>query len=150
MDLKWMEFAKAELGVKEAPGPVNTPTVVAYYQDAVHQKQADSVPWCAAFVGAMLVRAGIRPSGSLLARSYLGWGERLTEPRYGCIVIFSRGKGMGHVAFFIEDNEDGTIKVLGGNQADAVNFRDYPKERVLGYRWPGRTPMRDEPKQEVA
>ena len=58
-------------------------------------------PFLLAFVGAMLARAGIEPSGSLAARSYLTWGIKLGAPRQGCIVVLKRGKGwQGHVAFF--------------------------------------------------
>ena len=49
---KWLELARAELGTKEMPGPLSNPTVVSYYLDAVGSRQADAVPWCAAFVGA--------------------------------------------------------------------------------------------------
>lgn len=28
------------------------------------------------------------------------------------------------------------LLVLGGNQGDAVNVRSFPRERVIGYRWP--------------
>ena len=43
----------------------------------------DEVPWCAAFVGACLERAGIASTRSLMARSYLGWGAgaRRRPPR---------------------------------------------------------------------
>ena len=135
---KWYELALAERGVKEAPGAANNPTVRAYYKDAGHPEVAhDSVPWCAAFVGAMLARAGIEPSGSLAARSYLSWGRRLERPRQGCIVVFKRGNAswQGHVTFF--DHEESRLLVcIGGNQSDRVCFAPYPKSRVLGYRWP--------------
>jgi uncharacterized protein (TIGR02594 family) len=133
----WYALALAERDVKEAPGAADNPTVRAYYRDAGHpQVKHDSVPWCAAFVGAMLARSGIAPSGSLAARSYLDWGVRLATPRQGCIVVLKRGKGwQGHVTFF--DREDNGLYVcLGGNQSDKVCFAPYRKSLVLGLRWP--------------
>jgi uncharacterized protein (TIGR02594 family) len=84
----------------------------------------------------MLKRAGVAPSGYLAARSYLKWGQKLAKPIPGAIVVFSRGNPtQGHVAFFEKDNGS-SIRVLGGNQSDAVTLANYPKSRVLGYRWP--------------
>jgi uncharacterized protein (TIGR02594 family) len=135
---EWYSLALAERGVKEAPGPANNPVVQAYYSDAGHPETIhDSVPWCAAFVGAMLARAGLATSGSLAARSYLKWGRNLERPRQGCIVVLKRGNSswQGHVAFFVRE-EGRALVCLGGNQSDRVSFATYPKARVLGYRWP--------------
>ena len=130
----WLTLARAELGVREVPGSGNNPRVVDYFADAAHPEiKRDSVYWCAAFVGAMLKRAGIEPSGSLMARSYLNWGIELKEPRVGCIVVFKRGAPpSGHVAFYL----GGSIKVLGGNQSDAVTIATYRRSSLLGFRWP--------------
>lgn len=133
----WYELALAERGVKEAPGAANSTVVRTYYRDAGHPEvKHDSVPWCAAFVGAMLARAGLEPTGSLAARSYLSWGEKLARPRQGCIVVLKRGKGwQGHVTFF-DREQNGLLVCLGGNQSDKVCFATYRKSLVLGYRWP--------------
>jgi uncharacterized protein (TIGR02594 family) len=133
---KWYELALAERGVKEGEGAADNPKVQVYYRDAGHPEvKHDSVPWCTAFVGAMLKRAGIKPSGELSARSYLSWGKKLTTPRQGCIVVLRRGSWQGHVTFL--DREEGTKLVcLGGNQSDRVCFATYPKSKVLGFRWP--------------
>jgi uncharacterized protein (TIGR02594 family) len=135
---KWYELALAERGVKEAAGPADNPTVQGYYRDAGHPEvKHDAVPWCAAFVGAMLARAGIKPSGELAARSYLSWGRKLAAPRRGCVVVLRRGGSswQGHVTFF-EREEGAKLVCLGGNQSDSVCFATYPKSKVLGYRWP--------------
>ena len=135
---EWFALALAERGVKEAPGSANNPVVQAYYRDAGHpETRHDSVPWCAAFVGAMLARVGLQPSGSLAARSYLKWGRQLERPHAGCIVVLKRGNSswQGHVAFFVREEGRGLV-CLGGNQTDRVSFATYPKARVLGYRWP--------------
>ena len=52
------ELAKSEVGTMEwAEG--SNPKVVAYYRDAgFPEVKDDAVAWCAAFVGAMIKRAG--------------------------------------------------------------------------------------------
>jgi uncharacterized protein (TIGR02594 family) len=134
---KWLALARKEVGVKESPGFENNKIVQQYYVDAGSGRMPDSVPWCAAFVGAMLKRAGLKGTGLLAARTYLNWGIKLAKPKPGCIVVFERGNSrwQGHVAFYIKDV--GThVRVLGGNQADMVSYSDYPKSKLLGYRWP--------------
>lgn len=134
----WYQLALGERGVKEAPGAADDPVVQAYYKDAGHPEvRHDSVPWCAAFVGAMLKRAGLKPTGELNARSYLTWGKKLNSPKQGCVVIFSRGGSawQGHVTFFDHWQGDKLV-CLGGNQSDRVCFASYPKSRALAYRWP--------------
>lgn len=135
------DLAQAEIGTVEWTKGDN-PKVLAYFRDAGHpQVTNDETAWCAAFVGAMLHRAGMPTSGSLAARSYLAWGEPVdrADAREGDIVIFSRGSSswQGHVGFFVRDNGD-TITVLGGNQSNAVNRRGYgvnsQTSKLLGIR----------------
>lgn len=97
------------------------------------------IPWCAAFANAVLNKAGYHGTGSLLARSFLGYGIPTTYPREGDIAVFSRGKNSsaGHVGFYVgEETVDGVkyIKVLGGNQNKEVSVAYYPADKLLGYR----------------
>lgn len=138
----WMAEARALIGLKEIVGSKHEPRIVKFFADAGHPwVKDDETAWCAAFVNAMLKRVGIEGTGSLAARSFLDWGEKLDKPRVGCIVVFSRGnpKGwQGHVGFYV--GEDKTyVHVLGGNQSNAVNISRYSKARLLGYRWPKQT-----------
>ncbi|WP_323855202.1 TIGR02594 family protein [Xenorhabdus koppenhoeferi] len=94
-----------------------------------------SPPWCAAYVGAMLKRVGVRSTRFESAKSYLEWGMPLKEPHYGCVAVFSR-EGGGHVVFVVGVAENGDVVVLGGNQSDEVNIRSFLRSRVSGYRWP--------------
>lgn len=131
------ELAKAEIGTVEWTNG-NNPKVLAYFRDAGHPEVPnDETAWCAAFVGAMLHRAGIPNTGSLLARSYLEWGEPVdrADAREGDIVIFSRGSSswQGHVGFFVRD-AGSLITVLGGNQSNAVSQRPYGAKSLLGIR----------------
>ena len=127
--------AKADEGVWEwAKG--DNPRVLAYYKEAGVPQTRDEVPWCAAFVGAVLARCGVQGTGSLLARSYESWGQAvaLSEARPGDIVVLSRGAPwQGHVAFY--DRMDGDkIYLLGGNQGNQVNITAYPVARVVAVR----------------
>ena len=132
---KWLHLARAELGTKEAPGPANNPDVVQYYVDAVGKKHQDEIAWCAAFVGAMLRRAGRQGTNSLLARSYLKWGAPC-QPIIGAICILRRGEPwQGHVGF-VDAVHDDTVTIIGGNQGNAVTRARFSKAKVLGYRWP--------------
>lgn len=130
--------AAKEIGTVEVPGAGNNPKIVAYYRDAGHPEvKHDSVPWCAAFVGSMLFRLNLPHTGKLNARSYLSWGRevRLDEAVRGDVVVFKRGDSewKGHVGFFDSQTAQ-SIRVLGGNQRDAVNIKAYPKSKLLGIR----------------
>lgn len=96
--------------------------------------------WCAAFVNATLSEDNIPGSESvsdhpLMARSFLKWGNKVTKPRFGDIVIFERGESgwKGHVGFFIKEQGEHYI-VLGGNQNDMVSQRPYPINKLLAIR----------------
>lgn len=136
---KWLVMARAEVGVKEWKGRKHNPKIVAYFKDARHPgMKNDETPWCAAFVGAMLERCGVPSSGSLAARSYEKWGEAC-EPAVGCVVTLWRGSPtswQGHVGFYVGGAGSGRIRILGGNQNDAVNIQSFPEHRVTSYRRP--------------
>lgn len=96
--------------------------------------------WCAAFVNSTLQQAGIKGTGSNLARSFLNFGTPVDTPAHGDIAVFSRGapgSGLGHVGFVDKLNPDGTIRMLSGNHGNAVGFGNYPTAGLLGYRHPG-------------
>ena len=144
-EFPWMAIAEGEKGVSEVPGMGNNPRVLEYLRATSGLGSAarsrDETPWCSAFVNWCLAQAGIPGTRSALARSWLDWGQPTEVPRQGCIVVFSRDVKFGHVGFYL--GEIGTeIKVLGGNQHDAVtrifqvSEKLYPKANLLGYRIP--------------
>lgn len=93
--------------------------------------------WCAAFVNSTLKQSGMEGTGSNMARSFLEWGQPVDQPQRGDLAVFSRGDPngpYGHVGFFDGYNEDGTIRVLGGNQGDSVSIANYGTDRLLGFR----------------
>lgn len=95
-----------------------------------------TVAWCAAFMNAVLDKAGSKGTGSLAARSFLDWGTAVDKPSYGDVVVLKRGNNssQGHVGFYEGENPDGTIRVFGGNQGNRVGTDNYRRENVLGYR----------------
>jgi uncharacterized protein (TIGR02594 family) len=140
---RWLELAWGDLGVAEAAGPASNRNVVRYYAEVGHAAVTDdAVAWCAAFLGACLERAGIGSTRSLMARSYLSWGEALTEERHGAVAVLSRGAdpSLGHVGFLVGTTPSNLI-LLGGNQGDAVRVEAFPRSRLLGLRWPPSPPV---------
>lgn len=134
---KAYELALKEQGVVEwAKG--SNPKINKYFADAGHLNIVDDdVAWCAAFVGAMLARAGIKPTGMLTARSYLKWGTPvdLADARPGDIVVIPRGSSswQGHVFFFVK-RSGAFVDGLGGNQSNTVNIQRYSAKTILGIR----------------
>ncbi|HVX37096.1 MAG TPA: TIGR02594 family protein [Hyphomicrobium sp.] len=134
----WLAAAWAEFGVREIPGKEDAPEILRYFREAGDTSiETEATPWCAAFLGAMLKRAGYTGTGSLLARSYLDWGDALDAARLGAVAVLSRGDdpNAGHVGFLLS-NTNGKIYLLGGNQGDAVTVAGFDKTRLLGLRWP--------------
>ena len=130
-------LAEKEIGTWEWKDGHN-PKILAYFKDAGHpQIKDDETAWCAAFVGAMLKRSGSQGTGSLVARSYLNWGEPvdLADAKPGDIVVFARGNStwQGHVGFFVK-RQGAFIEVLGGNQSNQVNIQRYSTANLLGVR----------------
>lgn len=136
LEPKWMPIARGLIGVREIKGPEHAPEILQMWRDIKRGGiRNDETPWCAAFVGAVLERAGIVSSRFESAASYLTWGVQLAAPALGCVVVFTR-EGGGHVGFVVGQDQKGSLLVLGGNQSDAVNIRAFSRTRVSGYRWP--------------
>lgn len=135
-ELPWIKEARRFIGEREIKGKENNPLIVQWWKDIKRGGiKDDETPWCAAFAGAMLERAGIRSTRFESAKSYLDWGTELKEPVYGCVVVFTRTGG-GHVGFVVGRSYSGDLLVLGGNQNDAVSIAAFSPSRVSGYRWP--------------
>lgn len=123
---------KSMIGKTEADAAIRD-----YLQTGGQNLDPMTTAWCAAAVNSALEQGGSSGTGRLNARSFLDWGESVDEPQPGDIAVFSRGDPngwQGHVGFFDGYNEDGSIRVLGGNQGDAVSIASYPADRLLGFR----------------
>lgn len=144
-DPPWLTIAKREIGVRELPGERVNKRIVEYFSHTRLGGLAgdDSTPWCAAFVGFCLDTAGQKGTRRANARSYLDWGDKLEEPRVGCVAVLWRGSiesTAGHVGFFIESPKTHRVILLGGNQNNCVSYQEYGTGRVLEYRWPKGVP----------
>lgn len=134
----WFDIAVKEIGVKEVSGSGDNPRIVQYHKSttlSAPDASQDETPWCSSFVNWCVEKSGNAGTDSAWARSWLNWGKRTTTPVVGCIVVFERGAGFGHVGFFISKNST-AITILGGNMSNAVRIDDYPVSRLLGYRIP--------------
>jgi len=143
-DAPWIAVARGELGQRDYPGPRHNPRVIEYLNTTGFQANNDETSWCSAFVNWCISKAGLRGTNNAAARSWLTYGQALSSPRPGCIVILWRGSPSswkGHVGFFEGFDVGNRVRLLGGNQGGGVDWDEvcvttFPVERVLGYRWP--------------
>jgi len=146
MKITAYDLAHRFLGLQEAPGAVDNPQVLAMLQLDQSWPEADSVPWCSAFVNYICWLLRLPRSRSLRARSWLLVGHTVAiedaRPGFDLVVLKRDGlsepgpdvlKASGHVGFFA-GCEFEAVEVLGGNQGDAVSLRRYPTVRILGVR----------------
>ena len=147
---KWIVAAASEIGQREVEGAKSNPRIIEYRKVSQIDLPGDDgiVPWCAIFVNAMLARAGVKGSGSGMARSFaasIGF-ERLSQPIVGCVTVISsnRGAASGHVFFYTGENGL-MFQALGGNQDDAVSVSMFQKRRLVGHFWPKGVPHPAQP-----
>lgn len=140
---KAFEIAKKELGVHETGHGNKRIDEYLRCTDLDESEIEEGTPWCSAFVNFAIQNSimdnGDRGKGTrnAMARSWLSWGRQLITPEVGCIVVLERGNNgySGHVGFFVGYSKDKTlITLLGGNQNDSVCYKEYPTDKVLGYR----------------
>lgn len=132
---------KAELGVHETKGPEATARIVEYAKHTTLAATSDEIAWCSSLTNFATDTAGFPGTHSAAARSWLKWGVPIDAPILGCIVIFERkdasNPNAAHVAICDHpDISNGIIRVIGGNQSDAVTVARFPVGKVLGYRAP--------------
>jgi len=83
-------------------------------------------PWCGAFVGAVVKKAGKSlPAGHLKAASWkrVGKAVSLKKAKKGDIVVV-RTKYGNHVGFYA-GQKNGRVQLLGGNQSNRVQISGY-------------------------
>jgi len=140
------QIATRFLGLREMPGTVSNPQVLAMLRTVDPSVAGDETPWCSAFVNYIAWLLDMKRSKSLAARSWLNVGEAVDPDKAWQgfhVVILSRGVGQqpgphvlkapGHVGFFAGWDAS-SVRVLGGNQGDAVTIAPFPKSRILGIR----------------
>lgn len=142
----WLEIAEGEIGQAEVRGGEN-PRIIEYHDSCTLHAKEDEIPWCSSFVNWCFMRAGLVGTRSAAARSWLEWGEKITEPRVGCVCVIraraagedvATGSATGyHVGFWLAESDEHVL-LLGGNQSDQVktSFFKLRSYEVKGYRWP--------------
>lgn len=132
-----LELAFEYIGLTEKVGLEHNQEILSFFKEVGHSWVIDDeTPWCAAFVGAILKKAGYKHTGKLNAKSYLSIGVEVKTPELGDIVIFNRGNpaaATGHVAFFLGETKD-RVFCLGGNQNNMVSVSSNSKNDLIGYR----------------
>lgn len=137
--------------VQELPGSQHAPFIQWCHQlVGLGPEQPDETPWCSSFVNRIAWFLRLPRSKSAAARSWLAIGTpvELKDAAIGHdVVILKRGTGNqpgpevtsgapGHVGFFagFEDSGRTRVRVLGGNQSNAITIASFPVAQVLGVR----------------
>jgi len=99
-------------------------------------KDDSEFAWCACFITNIMIEAGLWSYGKHIvsARKFLEIGTPVDEPQFGDIVILERGPGKGHIGIYINNINEGKLKLLSGNSMDSVSIADYYRKRKLGFR----------------
>lgn len=134
--MKLLEIGLTQYGVREIVGGSHNPVILGYLDDiGFGYINDDETPWCSTFVNWCALKAGLERTGKLNARSWLEIGNPVKNGQLGDVVIFKRGtkEWQGHVAIYVKETPN-YIYVLGGNQGNQVNIKQYPKSDLLGIR----------------
>jgi len=138
MNLKLINIALTQYGIKEITGNQDNPEVLKYFNETGFDgaKLKDETSWCSAFVNWAALKAGAKTSGKLTARSWLTVGADTKSPEMGDVAVLwreSKASWKGHVGIFIREAGD-FVYLLGGNQNNQVCISAYNKSQLLGYR----------------
>ncbi|WP_049766148.1 TIGR02594 family protein [Rhodopseudomonas palustris] len=134
-------FADNNAGAMQSPGVGNGfgfSNVVATARSFIGggNPTGRSSLWCARFMNMVLERAGLRGSGSDMARSFASYGQRISGPQVGAIAVMSRGKRGGHVGVVSGIDAKGNPIVVSGNHGHRVAEASYPRSRIYAYVMP--------------
>lgn len=134
--------ALALYGVKETPGPADTPAILEWADEVgvARDYRHDETPWCGLFAAVVVKRAGWEPVASpLWALGWANFGAVSDAPSLGDVMVFRRdlpgGKIGGHVGFYVGEDER-HYHVLGGNQGDAVSIVPIDRRKFYTARRP--------------
>ncbi len=138
--LPWYQEAEHLIGLTEAPGSDNNPTIMSMAKELRLNYRGDDVPWCGLFVAHCVgstLPDELLPGNPLGARNWDRFGHQ-TTPRLGAVMVFwreSRDGGKGHVGFYAGECKTHYL-ILGGNQNNRVCKTWITRDRWLAARWP--------------
>jgi uncharacterized protein (TIGR02594 family) len=89
--------------------------------------------WCARFMNMVLERSGLHGTGSDLARSFAGYGQRVSGPQVGAIAVMGRGRRGGHVGVVSGIDAGGNPIVVSGNNGNRVRETPVSRGRIYAY-----------------
>lgn len=137
--LAWMGHALALSGVREVPGPGNSPVIAGWLMALRAWWSDDATPWCGTFAAHVMQRVGKPiPKHWYRAKAWRDWGQAC-PPAYGALCVLDR-QGGGHV-FFMTRISPRFVWGIGGNQGDMVCEAKFDRARVIGFRWPSDLPL---------
>lgn len=136
----WIDTAQKEIGITEFPGKKANPRILEYFKASKFWEKddtGDKNAWCGSFAAWVLIKNGFTPpKDSFRATEWLNFGQKLDKPVYGAVGFKPRKKG-GHISFIVGQNKDGTkYYMLGGNQDNAVNVKEYNASAWTGFFFP--------------
>lgn len=117
---------------------ISNPRILQYAIECgfTDYKNSD-VSWCSLFMNWVCLMANLPRSKSLLARSWLDVGIKVTALKEADLVVYWRETKdgiFGHVGIPLSYSDDKQfIYTLGGNQSDSVCVKPYPANRVLAF-----------------
>lgn len=124
-------------GVTEIVGPKHNPTILSWAKETGVNNvyKSDEIAWCGLFLAVIMQRANRTPvEGFLWALNWAKFGQHVTEPMLGDVLVFKRTGG-GHVGLYV--GEDATAyHVLGGNEGNKVDIIRILKTRLYQSRRP--------------
>lgn len=139
--IPWLAEAQSLIGLEEDTGPGSNAQILKWALEQHISYHDDAVPWCGLFVSHCIASQLPReplPANPLGARAYQTFGKPVS-PQPGAIMVFWRESlqsGLGHVGFYVGEDQEGNFLILGGNQGDQVSIIGKPRRRFLAARWP--------------
>jgi uncharacterized protein (TIGR02594 family) len=138
---RYLEIAEDEIGTKELKGDKHHPRILEYHATTTlgnWGRSKDETHWCSSFINWCVIKGGLEGTNSALARSWMDWGIGVDVPMWGDIMVIKRrrrgsdaitgSRGGYHVGIFVRASR-GRIRLLGGNQRDAVRYSWYSRRR---------------------
>lgn len=128
--------ARKDIGQRETLGPNDSPFIRSMLK-RLGLSWMLGQPWCGTIMADWLSRAGYPvPSKAFRALAWADYGVRCPGPAHGALAVLTR-KGGGHVGIVTGVTRNGLhVRILGGNQGDAVNEAWFPVSRITAYRLP--------------
>jgi uncharacterized protein (TIGR02594 family) len=132
----YLTLARRDIGQRETIGPNDSKWIRGMWAK-LSAGWLLGQPWCGGAVAKWLSDTGYPiPKLYYRALAWVNYGFGLPGPRQGAIAVLTR-KGGGHVAFVTGVTANGShVRLLGGNQDDAVGEDWFPAARVTAYRAP--------------